>query len=72
MSLGSIFSLPMFLQGDVENYNCECRVKAIIAREARIPTEEVGGRPWPATSTLKKRWIDDSERNELLGRMMAK
>ena len=57
-------------QGDVENYNCECRVKAIIARETKAPVEEVGHRPWPATSTLKSRWIDDEEKNDLLERMM--
>lgn len=57
-------------QGDVENYNCECRVKAIIARETRVPIEEVGGRPWPATSTLTSRWVNDSEKNELMKRMM--
>jgi len=57
-------------QGDVDNYNCECRVKAIIAREKRITVEETGGRPWPATSTLPSRWINDVDRNELLERMM--
>lgn len=57
-------------QGDTDNYNCECRVKAIIAREARVPIEEVGGRPWPATSTLPRRWINDKEKEELLTRMM--
>jgi len=57
-------------QGDIVNYNCECRVKAIIARENRIPSEEVGGRPWPATSTLSNRWIDDSEKDGLFENMM--
>eukprot|EP00978_Attheya_sp_CCMP212_P038056 scaffold185002_cov42-Attheya_sp.AAC.1 len=52
-------------QAEPDNYNCECRVKAIIARENRVPVEEVGGRPWPATSTLTQRWIDDSEKMEL-------
>jgi ribosomal protein L15E len=45
-------------------------VKAIIAREAKIPAEEVGGRPWPATSTLNSRWINDTDKNELVERMM--
>ncbi len=58
-------------QGDVENYNCECRVKAIIARESKVTAEEVGGRPWPATSTLTSRWIDDTDKKGLLNRMMA-
>ncbi len=57
-------------QGDVENYNCECRVKAIIARENRVPAEEVGGRPWPASSTLPKRWISDDNKADLLNKML--
>ena len=57
-------------QGGEENYNCECRVKAIIARENRVAVEEVGGRPWPATSTLTQRWIDEKEKNDLKERMM--
>ena len=57
-------------QGDHENYNCEGRVRAIIARElGNVPVDQVGGRPWPATSTLTQRWIDDEEKNELLDRM---
>lgn len=55
--------------GDAENYNCECRVKALIARENNTPVEEVGGRPWPATSTLTQRWIDDDEKKQLQQRM---
>lgn len=56
-------------QGDKNNYNCESRVKAIIARENGVPIEEVGGRPWPATSTLPQRWISDGDRNDLVERM---
>ena len=56
-------------QGDVDNYNCECRVKAIIARENKVSVEEVGGRPWPATSTLTQRWIDHKEKVQLEERM---
>lgn len=56
-------------QGDVENYNCESRVKAIIARENQSSVEEVGGRPWPATTTLSQRWIDDNEKSQLELRM---
>lgn len=59
-------------QGDPENYNCECRVKAIIARENKTSIDEVGGRPWPATTTLPKRWLDDKDKLELEKRMMAK
>ena len=57
-------------QGDAENYNCECRVRAIIARENNVTIEEVGGRPWPATSTLTERWINDDEKHALEERMM--
>jgi len=56
-------------QGDPDNYNCEARVRAIIARENGVPVEQVGGRPWPATSTLPERWIDDSEKQMLQERM---
>ena len=56
-------------QADKENYNCECRVMAIIARENNVSVDEVGSRPWPATSTLSQRWIDDDERNDLEKRM---
>ncbi|CAB9524627.1 L-2-hydroxyglutarate dehydrogenase, mitochondrial [Seminavis robusta] len=56
-------------QGDPENYGCEARVRAIIARENGVPVEEVGGRPWPATSTLTQRWIDDGEKSDLEKRM---
>ena len=52
-------------QGDPDNYNCEGRVRAIIARENGVPVEQVGGRPWPATSTLSQRWIDDKEKQAL-------
>lgn len=58
-------------QGEPANYNCECRVRAIIARENNVSVDEVGGRPWPATSTLSKRWIDDDERKDLERRMAA-
>ncbi len=44
-------------QADVDNYNCECRVADIIARELNLPPAAVGRRPWPATSTLPQRWL---------------
>jgi glycerol-3-phosphate dehydrogenase len=56
-------------QGDPDNYNCEARVRAIIARENGVPVDQVGGRPWPATSTLPQRWITDEEKQELQDRM---
>jgi len=52
-------------QAETGNYDCECRVANIIARELDIPVEAVGRRPWPATSTLSERWIKDEEKNEL-------
>jgi glycerol-3-phosphate dehydrogenase len=58
-------------QGDAENYDCESRVRAIISRECGVSLEEVGGRPWPATSTLSQRWIyrDDIQKEGLKKRM---
>jgi len=63
--LTTIYIIGSSHVGDAENYNCECRVKALIARENNTPVEEVGGRPWPATSTLTQRWIDDDEKKQL-------
>jgi L-2-hydroxyglutarate oxidase LhgO len=58
-------------QGDADNYFCEGRVKAIIARENGTSCDEVGGRPWPATSTLSQRWVykDDEQKEGLQKRM---
>lgn len=56
-------------QGDPDNYNCEARVRAIIAGENGVPVDQVGGRPWPATSTLSQRWISEVEKQELHDRM---
>ena len=56
-------------QGDTENYNCECRVSEIIARELDIPVEAVGRRPWPATTTLSERWIGEEEKVKMEGIM---
>lgn len=52
-------------QADPDNYNCEARVRAIIARENGVPINQVGIRPWPATSTLPERWINDDEKEKL-------
>eukprot|EP00957_Ditylum_brightwellii_P153051 11650342-Ditylum_brightwellii.AAC.1 len=56
-------------QGDPDNYDCEGRVRAIVARELNVPLDEIGGRPWPATTTLTKRWIDQEEKEDLHKRM---
>lgn len=59
-------------QGDPTNYNCECRVKAIIARENGTDVvHETGGRPWPATTTLPQRWLNEEHKLELEKRMMS-
>ena len=52
-------------QSAVDNYNCECRVADIIARELDVPAGAVGRRPWPASSTLSERWIGDKEKDKL-------
>ena len=41
---------------------CEDRVKAVIARETRTPLADVPGRPWPATSILPARWLDEKQK----------
>jgi len=51
-------------QADVDNYDCEARVKQIIARECGIPLSEVGGRPWPASSMLNNRQAYDNEKEK--------
>ena len=56
-------------QADPDNYCCESRVKAIVARENGVPISHIGGRPWPATSTLPQRWLSDEEKQELQNRM---
>merc|ERR1719217_1034312 len=59
-------------QADKENYNCECRVADIIARENGYSNEvEVNRRPWPATSSLDKRWINAKDKDQFV-RLMAK
>ena len=52
-------------QGDPQNYGCEQRVAAIIARETGLSIKQVGTRPWPASSMLSKRFIDDDDRKLL-------
>ena len=55
-------------QGDPNNYDCENRAAAIIARETGLPLDEVGRRPWPASSMLKERhvYVDDKEKDHLV------
>ena len=53
-------------QGDEGNYDCECRVAEIIARETRTDASVAGRRPFPATSSLPRRWLDDADRQRLV------
>lgn len=52
-------------QGDAENYDCECRVANIIARETALPINAVGRRPWPSTASTSDRWLSDAQRNRM-------
>lgn len=56
-------------QAKYDNYNCEARVCAIIARENQCPITHVGKCPWPATSTLKTRWPNEDDLQEIGNRM---
>ena len=51
-------------QGDPENYDCETRTAMIIARETGLPLEEVGRRPWPASSMLSGRHVYTGEKEK--------
>lgn len=53
-------------QARPDNYDCERRVAEIVARELQLPVEAVGRRPWPASSTLGKRWINDEDKARLV------
>eukprot|EP00287_Rhodomonas_sp_CCMP768_P032020 CAMPEP_0202853424 /NCGR_PEP_ID=MMETSP1389-20130828/90475_1 /ASSEMBLY_ACC=CAM_ASM_000865 /TAXON_ID=302021 /ORGANISM="Rhodomonas sp., Strain CCMP768" /LENGTH=710 /DNA_ID=CAMNT_0049531973 /DNA_START=39 /DNA_END=2172 /DNA_ORIENTATION=+ len=52
-------------QGKPWNYGCECRVAAVIAREAEEATAKVGRRPWSATSLFERRWLSDDDKATL-------
>ena len=54
-------------QGDPSNFACEAKVRAIVAREARLRGRDVGTRPWPASSLLPRRWLTDADRDALRG-----
>jgi L-2-hydroxyglutarate oxidase LhgO len=49
------------------NYNCECRISSIIQREnnTKEGINAVGRRPWPATSSLSQRWINDEDKERM-------
>ncbi len=52
-------------QADVSNCNCELYVAKIISKVTNMDLEKVGRRPWPATSLLSQRWMDENEKNTL-------
>lgn len=52
-------------QGEKTNYDCECRVASIIARETGLAPDAVGRRPWPASTTLPRRWLNDEDKAKL-------
>jgi glycerol-3-phosphate dehydrogenase len=52
-------------QGDPENYDCETRVAMIIARETGLSLDQVARRPWPASSMMHKRVLDDDDSDRL-------
>jgi hypothetical protein len=53
-------------QGDVDNYDCEARVAAIIARETGLQVGQVGRRPWPGSSMMHKRVLDEADSARLV------
>eukprot|EP01062_Namystynia_karyoxenos_P069777 TRINITY_DN65235_c0_g1_i1.p1 TRINITY_DN65235_c0_g1~~TRINITY_DN65235_c0_g1_i1.p1 ORF type:complete len:648 (+),score=156.33 TRINITY_DN65235_c0_g1_i1:79-1944(+) len=52
-------------QGNPGTYGCEDRVVAIIAREHGLRPEQVGRRPWPATSLLPQRWLSTDQKEHI-------
>jgi glycerol-3-phosphate dehydrogenase len=58
-------------QGDPDNYNCEARVRAIIAGENGVPVDQVGGRPWPERQLSPNdgsvKWRSKSYMTECIG-----
>jgi hypothetical protein len=51
--------------GHCQGEYCEARVKAILARVHGVPVDEVAGRPWPASSILPRRHLEDSDRDAI-------
>jgi len=44
---------------------CEPRVKAILARVGGVAPADVPGRPWPATSILPRRHLEEEDRDKI-------
>lgn len=56
-------------QSNPRNYACERRVAEIIARQRNIPLSAVSPRPWPATSSLGKRWLTKSQKKKMFSKL---
>ena len=54
-----------YCQADVKNCNCELFVAHIIAAKKGKAVKAVGRRPWPATSLLKQRWLNEQDKEHL-------
>ena len=51
--------------GHCQGEFCEPRVRAILARAKGTGVEAVPGRPWPASSILPRRHLDDADRDAI-------
>ena len=52
-------------QARADNCNCELYVTYLIAKQKKMNLFRVGRRPWPATSLLTKRWLDEEDKIHL-------
>ncbi len=52
-------------QADIANCNCELHVANIISKVKNVKLQKVGRRPWPATSLLKQRWLNETDKDNL-------
>src|SRR5689334_5183817 len=50
--------------GHCQGTYCESHVREILARELQQPLEHIEGRPWPETSLLPKRWLEDADKQK--------
>jgi glycerol-3-phosphate dehydrogenase len=51
--------------GHCQGEFCEPRVRALLARAKGVGVEAVPGRPWPATSILPRRHLEDADRDAI-------
>ena len=59
-------------QADINNCNCELYVAKMISMEKQKRLRDIGRRPWPATSLLNKRWLNDDDKEYLKKLVMVK